>query len=215
MKIFQDRNKELEMEMDLYLNFLQKGATTFLEGVKSYLRDETDQFDERTKSMIEYENDADQHLISLKYILFKYNLIPDLSADILELMDAMDNINDISKEILLAFQVERPKIDDSLKDEYGHIAKKSKQATETLINGVRIYFTDFKTVEDYVTKVKLFESEVDILQHNLKVKIFSDESTSLCEKMMLQKFADEVAKLSDLSEDIALKLSVLKFKRSI
>ncbi len=48
----------------------------------------------------EQEKEADEHLVNIKYVLFKYNLVPDLSADILELMDSMDDINDISKEIL-------------------------------------------------------------------------------------------------------------------
>jgi predicted phosphate transport protein (TIGR00153 family) len=216
MRIFQDRNKELEMQLDLYLNFLQKGANTFLEGVKSYLRGETDIFMERIKTMTEFESDADDHLVNLKYVLFKYNLMPDLSADILELVDSMDDINDISKEVLLNLQVVKPKIDASLVDDFGHIAKKSKQAAEALINGVRIYFTEFKTIEDYVTKVKLYESEVDQLLYHLKVKIYNEKfEASLCEKMMLQNFADEVAKLSDLAEQIADKLSVFKFKRSM
>lgn len=216
MKIFQNRNKELEMEMDIYLNYLQKGANTFLEGVKSYLRGETEQFIERIKSVTEQENDADDHLRNLKYVLFKYNLIPNLSADILELMDSMDDICDISKEVLLNLQVIKPKIEPSLVNDFGHIAKKSKQAAETLINGVRIYFTQFMAIDDYVTKVKLYEHEVDMMQHNLKVKIFSDENKdTLSEKMLLQNFADEMAKLSDLAEQIANKLSVFKFKRSM
>jgi len=216
MKIFQDRNKELEMEMDLYLNLLQKGANTFLEGVKSYLRGETEMFLERIKTMTEYESDADVHLVNLKYVLFRYNLIPDLSADIMELMDSMDDINDISKEVLLNLQVVKPKIKSTIVDDFGHIAKKSKQAAETLINGVRIYFTEFNTIEDYVTKVKLFESEVDHLLHNLKTKIFKDDfDATLCEKMLLQSVADQIAALSDLAEQIANKLSVFKFKRSM
>jgi predicted phosphate transport protein (TIGR00153 family) len=216
MKIFQDRNKELEMEMDIYFNYLQKGVNTFLEGVKAYLRGEVDQFNERVKLMTEQESDADEHLVNLKFVLFKYNLVPNLSADILELVNSMDDINDISKEVLLDLQVIKPKIDESLSNDFGHIAKKSKQATETLINGVRLYFTEYKSIEEYVTKVKLYESEVDMLQHILKVKIYSEENNyTLCEKMMLQKFTDEIAKLSDLSEQIVSMLSVFRFKRAM
>jgi len=216
MKMFIDRNRELEMEIDLYLNLLQKGANTFLEGVKSYLRHETKTFEDRIKMMREFESDADEHLVNLKYVLFKYNLVPDLSSDMLKLMDSMDDINDISKEVLLNLQVIKPVIDPKLVDDFGHIAKKSKQAAETLINGVRIYLTEFKTVEDYVTKVKLFESEVDQLQYNLKTKIYREDfEATLCEKMMLQNFADEIAKLSDLAEQIANMLSVIKLKRSM
>ena len=216
MKIFKDRNRQLELEIELYLNCLQKGANTFLEGIKAYLRDEHEHFIERTKMIIEEEKEADEHLVTIKYVLFRYNLIPDLSADILELMDSMDDINDISKEILLDLQVIKPKIDSSLVDDYGHIAKKSKRAAETLIEAVRIYFTEFTTIEDYITKVNLFESEADMLLHELKVKIFDDQLIgSLSEKMLLSNFADEFARLSDLGERVASKLTVFRFKRSI
>ena len=216
MKIFKDRNKELEMEIDLYLNSLQKGSNTFLEGVKSYLRDEIEQFNERVKLITEQEKEADEHLVNIKYVLFRYNLIPDLSADILELMDSMDDINDISKEVLLNLQVIKPNVDPLIIDDFGHIAKKSNKAVETLIKGVRLYLTEFRTVEDYITKTNLYESEVDTLLHNVKVKIFGDQiKCTLSEKLLLDKFADELAALSDIAEKIASKLSVFRFKRSI
>lgn len=216
MKIFKDRNKELEMDIDLYLNCLQKGSNAFLEGVKAYIRGEHEQFKERLKSATELENEADEHLVNIKFVLFRYNLIPHLSADIVELMDAMDDIADVSKESLQELQVIRPNIMSSLKDDFGHIAKKSNQAVETLIKGVRIYMTEFSTVEDYITKTNLYESDVDTLLHKLKTKIFDDElDRSLGEKLILNKFADQFALLSDLAEDIASKLSVFRFKRSI
>jgi predicted phosphate transport protein (TIGR00153 family) len=216
MRIFKDHNKELEMEMDLYLNALQKGSNTLLEGVKAYLRGETEKFNERIKLITEQEKEADEHLVNIKYVLFRYNLVPDLSADILELMDAMDDINDIAKETLLDFQVIKPKIVPSLIDDFGHITKKSNKAVEALIKGVRIYLTEFSTVEDYITKTNLFESDVDTLQHNLKIKIFDEElECTLGEKLVLNKFADKIAGLSDIAEMVASKLSVFRFKRSI
>ena len=216
MKIFKDHNKELELEMDLYLNTLQKGSNTFLEGVKAYLRGETEQFNERLKTVVEQEKEADEHLVNIKYVLFRYDLVPDLSADILELMDSMDDITDVAKNALLELQVINPTIVPSLVDDFGHIAKKSNQAVETLIQGVRIYLTEFSTVEDYITKTYLYESDVDTLLHNLKVKIFDDTlDRSLGEKLVLNKFADKFAELSDLAERVASKLSVFRFKRSI
>lgn len=216
MKLFKDRNKELEMEIDLYLNCLQTASNGFLEGVKAYLRDESKQFNERIKSVTEQEKDADDHLVNIKYILFRYNLVPDLSADILELMDAMDDIADVAKETLQELQVIRPRIEASLIDDFGHIAKKSDKAVETLIKGVRIYLTEFSTVEDYITKTNLFESDVDKLLHNLKIKIFDEElNCTLGEKLILNKFADQLAELSDIAEKVASKLSVFRFKRSI
>ena len=96
------------------------------------------------------------------------------------------------------------------------LTKKSMKAVETVIKGVRIYLTEYRTVEDYITKTNLFESDADTLLHNLKVKIFDEElNRSLCERIVLNKFANELAELSDIAEKIASKLSVFRFKRSI
>lgn len=216
MKIFKDRNKELELDIDLYLNTLFKGSNTFLEGVKAYLKGDMKDFELRIKLITEQEKEADEYLVNIKYVLFRYNLVPNLSADILELMDSMDDINDISKEALLDLKVIKPNIQEPLTDDFISIAYKSKKAVETLIKAVRIYLTEFRTVEDYITKTNLYESEVDTLQHNLKLKIFSkDENISLGEKLLLNKFADKLGDLSDLAQSIGRKLSVFRFKRSI
>lgn len=216
MQIFQDRNKELEQEIDLYLNCLQQGAMSFYEGVKDYMAGNTKQFNERIKCVVEQESEADEHLKNLKFTLYRYNLIPDLSADILELMDSMDDINDIAKETLLDLKVERPVFDEDIKEDFNLIAKKSLKAVEALIRGVRVYFTQFKTIEDYISKVYFYESEVDKLEQNLKVKIFSDDSQrTLYEKMHQRYFAQKTARLSDVAEAMAIKLSVFRFKRGI
>ncbi len=216
MKIFQDRNKELEVEIDLFLNCLHKGAMTCNAGIKDYMTNNQSQFEERVKIAIEQEGEADEHLKNLKFVLFKYNLVPDLSADILELMDSMDSIGDLSKETLLDLQVEKPNIEEAFKEDFVKIAKTSLKAVEALIRGVRIYFTEYKKIEDYISKVYFYEAEVDKLEHDLKIKLFAnDNNLDLSEKMHQRYFSNKIAKLSDISEDIAVKLSVFRFKSGI
>lgn len=216
MNIFQDRNKDLELEIDMYLNCLHKGAMTFYEGIKDYMKDNTGQFEERIKVVVEQESEADEHLKSLKFILYRYNLIPDLSADILELMDSMDDIGDLSKQILLDLQIEQPKINNEFKEDFILIARTSLKAVESLLRGVRVYFSEYKTIEDYISKVYFYESEVDKMEFNLKSKIFADkDQLKLSEKMHQRYFVTKAASMSDVAEQMAIKLSVFRFKRGI
>lgn len=216
MNIIKDRNKELEIEIEQYLNCLQKGVLTFYLGVKDYMANNTEQFESRIIEVSEHENDADDHLKNLKFILFRYNLVPDISADIMELMDAMDDLSDISKEVLLGLQVEKPVIDNELKEDFIMIAKNSKKAAETLIKAVRIYFTHFNSIEDYISKVYYYESEVDKLFHKLRVKLFANDIDRSTYDLFHQRyFAQEMALLSDIAEEMASKLSVFRFKRGI
>lgn len=216
MHIFQDRSRELEIEIDQYLTCLYNASMTFNEGVKDYMNGNYKHFEERVKVVMNHEKEADDRLKNLKFILYRYNLIPDLSTDILELMDSMDDIGDVSKQVLLDLQVEQPKVDEEFIQDFLLIAKTSVRAVETLIGGVRVFFTQVKTIEDYISKIYFYESEVDQLEHELKIKIFGKkEDLNLSEKMHLGSFAEKISQLSDIAEKIAIKLSVFKFKRGI
>lgn len=214
-EFFQDRNKDLEHEIELYLSSLHKAALTFYEGVKDYLTDQEERFHERVASTMDMEREADQHLKNLKFLLYKYNLIPDLSADILELMDALDDIADVSKAVMLDLEVERPEILPEHKEDFKEIAKRSLRSTEALLTGVRVFFTQVKAIEEHVEKVYFFEKEVDRLEYALKCKIFEDQRMDLAHKMHLKDFIQKTAALSNIAEGSALKLAVFKFKRGV
>ncbi|PKM65757.1 MAG: hypothetical protein CVU95_14325 [Firmicutes bacterium HGW-Firmicutes-2] len=214
--IFLDRNKELENEIEEYLCCLHNGAMIFYEGIKDYIHKNDKRFKERVRAVIEHEKEADGHLKNLKFTLYRYNLIPDLSADILELMDAMDDISDVSKQVLLDLDIERPYMEDEFSEDFIEIAKISLKAVEALMGGVRLFFTHVKTIDDYISKVYFYESEVDKLEEVLKTKIFQNSETlDLSQKMHLSYFVKKTAALSDIAEQMAIKLSVFKFKRGI
>jgi len=214
-KLFHDYNKDLEHEIELYISSLHKAALTFYEGMKDYLFENEERFHERVHHTNEMEREADQHLKNLKFLLYKYNLIPDLSADILELMDALDDVADVSKAVMLDLELEKPEILEAYRQDFKEIAKRSLRCTEALLTGVRVFFTQIKAIEEHVEKVYFYEKEVDRMEYQLKKKIFENASLDLAQKMHLKEFVKRTAALSNISEDVALKLAVFKFKRGI
>lgn len=215
MKIFHNRNKELEYEIELYLDSLHNSTLYYYEGIKNYL-DNDEQFVNRVNDCSEQERQADEHLKNIKYILYKYNLIPNLSADILELMDACDDIGDLSKAALLDLDAESPKIEEDMKPMFKDIAKLSRKSAETVISGIKFYLTQMHSIEERINKVYFFESEVDRLQHELKKLIFDkNNNIEYARKNHLTYFVKRIGELSDICEGIAIKLSVFQFKRGI
>jgi predicted phosphate transport protein (TIGR00153 family) len=215
MKIFHNRNQELENEIELYLDSLHNTCLYYYEGIKNYL-DDDEKFINRVNDCSEKEREADEHLRNIKYILYRYNLIPDLSADILELMDACDDIGDVSKAVLLDLDAESPKIEDEMKPIFREIAKLSTKSAETVISGIRFYLTQMNSIEERINKVYFYESEVDKLQHELKKIIYKeDNGIEYARKNHLTYFVKKCGDLSDVCEGIAIKLSVFQFKRGI
>lgn len=215
MKIFKNKNKELEAEMELYLDSLHNATLLFYEGIKDYL-DDNEKFSVRVDDCADYERQADEHLKNIKFVLYRYNLVPDLSADILELMDVCDDIGDISKEVLLDLQAEKPQILEDMKPLFREIAKLSQKSAEAVIGGVRFYLTQMKSIDENLNKVYFYESEVDKLQHDLKRIIYQgDCELEYAHKLHLSYYVRKCAALSDISEKTALGLSVFQFKRGI
>lgn len=215
MKIFRNRNQELENEIELYLDSLHNTCLYYNEGIKNYL-DNDEQFLNRVNDCSEQERQADEHLRNIKYILYRYNLLPNLSADILELMDACDDIGDISKAVLLDLDAESPEIDGDMKQIYREIAKLCTKSAETVISGIRFYLTQMNSIDERINKVYFYESEVDKLQHELKKLIYrEDNNLEYAHKIHLTYFVKKCGELSDICEGIAIKLSVFQFKRGI
>ena len=215
-KIFSDRDKELEEEIEIYLCSLSNAAMFFYEGIKDYVENNNERFSERLKEVTDAEKEADAHLKKLKFSLYKYNLIPDFSGDVLQLMDSMDNIADKSKHVLLQLSIESPMIYDFAKKGFTDMAKTSLKCAEALVCAVRLFFTQIKMVDDYINKICFYEKEADYLEEKLKRAIYnSEEILHLSERMHLRYFVNEIAELSDIAEGIAHMLAVFKIKRSI
>ena len=215
-KLFINRNKELENEIEVYLLSIHNATLTFNEGVGDYVKNNHKRFQERIDKLIDIERQADDQLKDLKYKLYKYNLIPDFSGDVLALLDSLDDISDASKQILIQLSIEKPNIYDYLKDDFIKLAETSLKCVETLLGGVRGFFSNSKAVEEIVNRVYFYEAEVDKIEEVLKRQIFNTEITiELSERMHLRYFINKIAQISDTAEQIALKLSIFKLKRNI
>ncbi len=218
MKVFKDRNKELEKEIDLYLGLLKEAALVFHEGVSAYVSDDMATFEAMVVRAIEYEKEADERLKQVKYTLYRYNLMPDLATDILELMDALDEISDVSKRVLLALKVEMPEIPSVWNGDFTNITQTTVKSVDRLIDAVTAFFKNIRLLDACVIDIGLYESEVDRLEHLLKCKIFDKTmalSMDLSQKMHLRYFAQKIASLSDVCEAIGNRLAVIKFKQTI
>ncbi len=214
-KLFHDKSKELENDIEGYLVCQEKAVHAFFEGLEEFLNGNPD-IEPKMKLLFEIEQEADEYLKKIKYYLFKYNLMPDLSADILELMDALDDIADISKHLLTDLGIERPKIFPEIIENTMEMTKLSIKTVEELIEGVRVFFSQVNNIDKYIDSVYFYEAEIDKAEEALKRIIFSQENEiALCEKIHLRYFVNGIASISDTAEVIAMKLSVFKFKRGI
>jgi hypothetical protein len=211
------RSKELEIEITEYLDLVNRGSLTFKRDLNRYIKKNFDLFEESLTDIKEIENNADEHQKDIKYKLYKYMLIPESRADVLGIIEEIDTITDLAKEVIYEISIEKPFIPEELENDFLELVENSTEAVDMLVKAVRAFFEEISQVNDYVNKVHFFEHQADKNEERLKRKIFSEqfEKIDIAHKLQLRYFIEEIAALSDQAESVSEDVSVAAIKRRI
>ena len=214
--LFNNLTKQLEAEIDNYLDSVSKSGLIFFEGIKSYLKKDMKKFNSDFEDVSTLESNADDVRRSIKHKLYTYMLIPESRGDVLGLIETLDDVIDICEIVLKQISIEEPDIPDFLKEDFYELAEFSQKAVEQLVKAARAFFKEINLVNDYVNKVHFYEHEADDVEEMLKRKIFGSEKiTEFSHRIHLRYFAEKIASVSDVAEDVAERLAVYAIKRRI
>ncbi|RCW56245.1 MULTISPECIES: DUF47 domain-containing protein [Halanaerobium] len=211
------RSRELEIEITEYLDLVNRGALTFKRDLKRYIQKDFNLFEESLTDIKKIENNADEHQKDIKYKLYKYMLIPESRADVLNIIEEIDTITDLAKEVIYEISIEKPVIPEELESDFLELVENSSEAVDMLVKSVRAFFEEISQVNDYVNKVHFYEHQADKNEERLKRKIFSDQckEIDIAYKLQLRYFIEEIAALSDQAEMVSEDVSVAAVKRRI
>ena len=215
-KFFNSKSKQLEGDIDGYLDRVTKAGLIFQEGVKAYVNGKKDKFERTFIDISTLESDADNVRRDIKHKLYTYMLIPESRGDVLGLLETLDDIVDICEKVLEQFSIETPNIPEFLKSDFLELAELSSKTVEEVVKGTRAFFREIGMVSEYVNKVHFYEHEADDVEEQLKRKAFnSNEIKRFSQKVHMRYFAEKIALVSDVSESVAERLSVYAIKRRI
>lgn len=214
MAILFKTTKQLENEIDEFLDAISEGTLVFKQGVKCYLTGNAERFAEQLIAIEKLEARADFLRRKVESHLYTHSLIPEHRGDVLGLLESLDEVIDMAKETLTQFDVESPEILEELNDLYYELAEKAVESCESMVCASRAFFKDVKAVKDHLHKVYFYEKEADKLADKLKRKIFSKD-LRLSHKIHLRYFALHIDQIADRAEDVADRLSIYTIKRSI
>ena len=202
------------MNLEHFLDLIQKGSLVLEAGVKSYLKEDMKDFTTRIEEIAKLEHEADQDRKHVKTELYTYSLMPESRGDVLGLLENLDKLIDTSKEVLYNFLMERPEIPEKFKEEYINLTENTTKSVEFLVMAARAFFVSSPIIKDYINKVEFYESEVDKITTKLVTSIFQSE-LDLSQKQHLRFFTHTVERISDMAEDISERISISVIKRSI
>ena len=214
MPILFKSTKMLEAQIDEFLDAVSQGALVFKHGIKNYLDNQKQNFEENITTIRDLEKKADTLRRRIESHLYTQSLIPEHRGDVLGLLENMDNVIDIAKGSLNYFSVETPDIHMDLIKDFVELSDKSALAAESIVLAARAFFRDVNAVKDHLHKVYFYEKEADKIADRLKRHIFKLKM-DLSNKMHLTHFVQHVDFLADRAEEVADRLSIYTIKRSV
>jgi predicted phosphate transport protein (TIGR00153 family) len=208
------KTKELEEEIDHYLDLVVKGGLYFKQGLKFYLNGDKKEFNDRLLELDKAESDADILRRTIENKLYTQTLIPEARGDVLGLLESTDHVLNLAQETLHHFSIESPEMLPNLTPLSLELTEATVAAMENLAMAIRAYFRDISSVRDHINKVIFYEKESDKLGKKIKQEIFNGD-IDLSRKLHLRYFIDRLERIADLAEDASDRLAIAAIKRTV
>ena len=174
MAVFTRTTKNLIIRIDEFFDNIDLGMLVFREGIKSYLSKDMEAFQRHLQKVDTLESNADKLQREIENDMITHSILPQHRAEVVQLIDELDEIIDGVKSTLHEFDIEIPEIPEKLNTDIINLAEASVSAAEELIPAARAYFKAPYTVREKLLKVYYFESETDKISFNIKKKIFHE-----------------------------------------
>lgn len=207
--------KTLINGIDLFLDTIMQGVPEFTDGLGNYLNHDENTFQLNLSKLKELEGRADDLRRDIEDKLYRHSLIPQHRGDVLALMENLDDIIDLLKEVMFLFDVERPDIPVIFHSGFINLAEKTSGSVKDIVSSTKIFFRDPLNVKAGLVKVYTFEKEADKLALNLKRSIYSNTGLDLSQKNHLRYFAFNIDSIADKAESVADMLSIYAIKQIV
>ena len=207
--------RELEEKIDEMHDKIIESSMFFKEAFEIYIKEKRSLNYRRASKKIKIvEAEADDLRREIESRLYRQNLIPDLRADVLQIVENIDKVINEFDEVAHKFYIEQPDIPEEFCEKFRVLVKQVSECAENMSIASRAFFRDFVTVRDYSKKVYLLEQESDKTWSKLKQEVF-DSKLELAHKIQLSALIGGVADVADKAEDCMDALLIFAIKRDI
>ncbi|MEE6208012.1 MAG: DUF47 family protein [Alphaproteobacteria bacterium] len=207
--------RDLEQKIDEMHDKVIECSMYFKEAFDTFIKEKRSQNYRRiSKKIKNIESQADDLRRDIESGLYIHNLIPDLRADVLQMVENIDKVINEFDEVAHKFYIEQPDIPEKFQPKFKNLVKQVSECAENMAIASRAFFRDFATVRDYSKKVYFLEHESDKTWASLKQDVF-DSDMELAHKIQLNTLVGDVADIADRAEDCIDAVLIFTIKRDI
>ena len=214
MDLLLRKTKQLEQQIDNYLELVVQGAVVFREGLNFYLEQQLDRFNERVEKLDLLEGEGDTLRRTIETTLYMETLIPESRGDVLGLMESSDKVLNRLANVLVQFNVEHPGILEEWKPYFRDLADVVARSVESMVVAIRSYFIESEKVRDNINKVMFYEKESDRLSDKIKRMVYGS-GVDLAYTNHIRYFIHQIELIADDAEDVTDRLAIATIKRRL
>jgi predicted phosphate transport protein (TIGR00153 family) len=204
MSLFKHTTKEITVRIDEFFDTIEIGILIFKEGIKAYVRNDSNAFQNHLAKIDDLEGKADKLQRSIENDMIVHSVLPQQRSDMIKLLWQLDEIIDTAKKSLNEFYVEMPNVPSALANDFISLAEVSGNAAEELIPAARTFFREPHLVREKLIKVYFFERETDKAAFQMKKKVFHEmHDLSLAEKAHIRYIIHHIESISDSAQAAA------------
>lgn len=209
------KHKQIEEEIDQFLDTIVAAGLLFKKGIQLYLEKRMDEFENRLAELRRMEKEADMLRRNIETKLYLRTLIPDSRGDVLGLLEHSDSVLNKMTDNLLEYSVELPETLPELNELHNELADNAIKASENMVKAIRAYFRDIAAVRDHIKQVHFSREETNRLAEKYKRVLFRRNDLRLSHRIHLRYFTFHIEQIADESEDVCDRLAIATIKRYI
>ncbi|MEI2719981.1 MAG: DUF47 family protein [Gemmatimonadales bacterium] len=214
MTILFRQSRELEAEIDEYLDLILQGGLLFRRGVKCFLDHRLEEFEQRLEELRGIERRGDTLRRGIESKLYLHTLIPESRGDVLGLLESADEVLNVVTSTLLRFSIELPALLDDLNPLFLDLADNAISAVDAMVGGCRAYFRNLSAVRDHIARTQGLREEVNRLAETY-VRAAFQRDLRLSHKNQLRYFVAHTEQIAEDADDVCDRLAIAAIKRYV
>ena len=214
MTILFRQSRELEAEIDEYLDLILQGGLLFRQGVKCFLDHRLEEFEQRLEELRGIERRGDTLRRGIESKLDLHTLIPESRGDVLGLLESADEVLNVVTSTLLRFSIELPTLLDDLNPLFLDLADNAIAAVDAMVGGCRAYFRNLSAVRDHIARTQGLREEVNRLAETY-VRAAFQRDLRLSHKNQLRYFVAHTEQIAEDADDVCDRLAIAAIKRYV
>ncbi len=216
-KVILKKEKEVIDLMRNHLDKVEEELKIAKEAVETFLRGDMSKAEFLAHRMNEIDTEANYIRYDICDRLYNGAYLPVLRGHTYKIVRRLEKLADAAGACCDFFLGQRPAIPEDLKPQFIQVIRESFNVIGPLKEGVLSYFKgdgEIDTIREKAKKVRIKESDVDKLEHDLTQQIFS-VPIDHWRKMHLKNCLGTIVKLRDQALEVVYELELVTMKMRV